>query len=173
MAQTKYSEQKKRLIAADMALLGDADLVAEKHGIKPGTLKHWVKAQWFRDLLADMNSAHTDRLIAKSHRALDTALDELDDRLHRGDLRVKLFKGEPVQYREPIAARDLSAIVNVLAARSERAAQLMQGQQTNYQLADLQTSFRQFAGSYRAKQIKDNTAIPHEPQSVQSETEPE
>ena len=166
MATTKYSDAEKARICADWALIGDDDLVSSKHGVKKATLQHWKRQAWWRDMLDTMHSQHTDRLVAKANRAMDHALDELQDRIERGDMRctLKNTKGEDgetvqevVSYREPVKARDLSAIVNVLATRSEKAAQLSTQKTTSYQLQDLRDSFRQFATSYRAKQVIDTS----------------
>ena len=172
MGSTNYSDAEKRRICAEYAVYGDPRIVADRTGIRLATLKHWIKSAWFKDLLATMHSQQTNVAIAKANRALSTALDELEDRLDRGDIHVVHDKktGEPYQYRAPIKARDLSTIVNVLATRSEKAAAIVAQQQTNYQLSDLQTSFRQFASSYREKTVKDQNTIELRPES---ESKPE
>lgn len=171
MGATNYSDSERRAICAEYAVYGDPQTVADRTGIRVGTLKQWIKQAWFKDLLSTMHSQQTQAVIAKANRALGTALDELEDRLHRGDVHVVHDKktGEPYQYRAPIKARDLGAIVNVLATRSEKAAGIIAQQNANYQLADLQDSFRQFASSYRAKQVRDQHAIEHESEQHQSE----
>ncbi len=172
MAVTKYSDEDKAKICADWALLGDDNAIADKHGVKLATLKKWKNQAWWLDLLSTMQTQHSSRLIAKATRAMDTALEELEDRLYRGDMRCMLkatknAEGETVHevisYREPVKARDLSAVINVLATRSEKAQALTANNEQQYQLSDLQHSFRQFATSYRAKQVGDRTAIEHEP----------
>lgn len=172
MGSTNYSDSEKRRICAEYAVYGDPSVVAERTGIRLATLRQWIKSAWFKDLLATMQSQQTNAVIAKANRALSTALDELEDRLDRGDIHVVHDKqtGEPYQYRAPIKARDLSTIVNVLATRSEKAASIVAQQQTNYQLSDLQTSFRQFASSYREKAVKDQNTIELRPEP-ESETE--
>ena len=167
MGSTNYSEVEKRRICAEYALYGDPHQVADRTGIKVRTLRQWLKSAWFKDMLATMQSQQTTAVIAKANRALGTALDELEDRLHLGDIHVMHDKqtGEPYQYRAPIKARDLSTIVNVLATRSEKAASIVAQQQTNYQLSDLQTSFREFAKSYREKSVKDQNTIELRPES--------
>ncbi len=162
MAVTKYSETEKARICAEVALSGDDAAVCDRFGLKPSTLRAWKSQAWWRDMTIALHERASQQLVAKANRAMNTALDELDDRLHRGDLKVAIVRGEPLEYREPVKARDLGAIVNVLATRSEKAAALAKNQETNYQLADLQSSFREFAKSYREKQIKDQHAIPHE-----------
>lgn len=169
MANTKYSDREKQEICAAWALSGDDHDIAQRFGVAVNTLKNWRKTSWWRDQLATMHSAYGSRLIAKANRTLNTALDELDDRLHRGDLKVAIVKGEPLEYRQPVPARDLSAIVNVLANRSERAAKLAAQQETNYQLSDLQGAFREFAKSYRTKSITDQTTITTEYENVKPE----
>jgi transposase-like protein len=167
MGSTNYSDAEKRRICAEYAVYGDPHIVSERTGVRLVTLKSWLRAGWFKDLLATMQSQQTNVAIAKANRALSTALDELEDRLHRGDIHVVHDKqtGQPYQYRAPIKARDLSTIVNVLATRSEKAASIVAAQQTSYQLSDLQQSFRQFATSYRAKQVQDQTAIELRPEN--------
>jgi hypothetical protein len=172
MAATKYSDEEKAKICADWALLGDDKAVSDKHGVKLGTLKKWRQQAWWLDLLQTMQSHQSARLIAKANRAMDTALDQLEDRLYRGDMRCLLkpvkdpetgeVDQQVVSYREPVKARDLSAVINVLATRSEKAQALSNQTEQQYQLSDLQASFRQFATSYRAKQVGDSTAIEHE-----------
>lgn len=159
MGQTKYTDKQKLAICADFALLGDLGAVSEKHGIARNTLRKWSCQAWFKDLQSQIQATHSQRLIAKSHRALDRALDELHDRVELGDLKTVLKGEQVVSYREPVSARTLATVVNVLAARSEKAAELTQKKADSYQLADLRESFRQFATSYRAKQIKDDGAI--------------
>jgi hypothetical protein len=151
MAVTKYSDQKKLEICADWALLGDDSAIATKHGVKIHTLKKWKQAAWWRDTLDRIHSQNNRTLIAKANRAMDTALDQLQDRVELGDLKC-LLKGETVvSYREPVKARDLATVVNVLATRSEKAAGLANQTVQTYALADLQDSFRQFAKSYRVQ----------------------
>ena len=159
MANTKYSDKEKRAIVAAWALCGDDDDISQRFGVAGSTLKAWRRQAWWRDALTQLNDAHGTRLIAKANKTMNTALDELDDRLHRGDLKVAIVRGEPLEYRQPVPARDLSAIVNVLANRSERAAKLAAQSETNYQLSDLQGAFREFAKSYRTKSITDQASI--------------
>ena len=179
MAITKYTDREKADICAAWSLLGDDDAIADRYGVKVATLKGWKKQRWWLDLLEAMHSEHSQQLVAKANRAMSTALDELEDRLHRGDVKVvlttetksidgeKVTVREPYQYREPVKARDLSSIINVLATRSEKAAQLTAQAEQHYQLSDLQSSFREFASSYRAKQVKDQTSINGQSRSVE------
>lgn len=154
MARTKYSQAEKHRICADFALLGDADAVSEKHGVKLSTLNHWRKQPWFRDLMDRLQSQNSRALVGRANNVMLAALEELEDRVRNGDVRVAMVKGEPVQYREPVKARDLSSVVNVLATRSEKAAALNVKQVENLQLADLSDMFRDFA-----KQTKEHNTI--------------
>jgi hypothetical protein len=172
MGQTKYSRNQKARICAEWALCGDDQAVADKFGVKLMTLKAWKKQAWWKDQVQSMQNATGNKLIAKGHRAMDRALDELQDRLERGDRRVVVKGDQVLEYREPVKARDLSAIVNVLAQRSEKAAELTSQAVQSYQLSDLQDSFREFAKSYRAKRVSDESTISTEYRQLPSSSEP-
>ena len=171
---TKYTNDQKLAIAAAWSLCADDAAIAQGFDVKIGTLKTWKREVWWRDALLEIQSKQSQRLIAKCHRALDTALDALQDRVEYGD-EIVLAKGKDdngdlitIGYRVPVKARDLSAIVNTLATRSEKAAGMAADIETNHQLSDLQTAFRQFSRSYRAKQVTDSKAIEHDSNGLDS-----
>jgi transposase-like protein len=149
--QYRYSDAEKARVCAEWSISGDDNAVADRFNVKLSTLRKWKQQAWWRDLLGTMQSQGHTRLIAKGAKAMDRALDELQDRLDRGDVRVKVIGEKVMEYRQPIAARDLSSIVNVLATRSEKAQALQTQEVQNYQLSDLRDSFRQFAQSYRQR----------------------
>lgn len=159
-------------ICAAWSLCADDKAIAQGYGVKLGTLKTWKREPWWTELLLTMQSNQSQRLIARANRVCEAALDQLQDRIDLGDVAVHLTKDGPVDYRVPVKARDLSAVVNVLATRSERAAAMVKQDSTSHQLEDLQTAFRQFARSYRVKQATDQQAIEHKGNGHNTDTGP-
>lgn len=149
-------------ICAAWSICADDKAICQGYGVALGTLKKWKREAWWTELLSTIQSNQSRRLVAKANRACESALAALEERVELGDVAIHMTKEGPVEYRVPVKARDLSAVVNVLATRSERAAAMVQQQNTTHELADLQGAFRQFAKSYRAKQIEDTKAIEHQ-----------
>lgn len=82
---THWSEKKKWEVVTMYARTGNQDLTCKLTGVPEPTLVHWRKADWFKDMLAEIRSQESDRNDTKMTGIIERALDAVEDRLVHGD----------------------------------------------------------------------------------------
>jgi len=87
---------------------GNLNKSAQGAGINQNTAKDWTKQQWFSDILDVVRYEHQKKLDGKITALLGKSLDELADRLDKGDVDSKT--GE----RRPVNAAQVASIIGTL-----------------------------------------------------------
>ena len=113
------------------------------------TLSKWKQADWWKELVDDIQSGENQRSDNKMTKVIDRALDILVERLEQGDYQYDQKTGKLIKV--PLKARDLERISSGLFDKR----QLIRKQPTNIKvdsvtqadrLLKLAEQFAQFAG---------------------------
>lgn len=102
-----WSDNKRIEAATIFAATGNLTQTAELTKIPLPTVRGWRKEEWFQELLREIHLENNDKIVAKLTTIVDSALDQLADRVVNGD-HVVLRDGQVV--RRPIPAKDLSLV---------------------------------------------------------------
>lgn len=106
-----FYTEKKRIEAATLyAALGSVRKVSDLIEVPQATVRSWRSQQWFRDLLDEIRAENNDAIDVKFSEIIDSALDQLKDRVVNGD-HVLTKEGDLV--RKPVGARDLSLVTAI------------------------------------------------------------
>lgn len=125
VGKTGWWSEKKRIEATTLfAATGNFSEVSRLSGVPAQTLKSWSKEDWFLRLLEDIRAENDQQIDAKFSKIVNTALDQVLDRLENGDT-VLLRDGSAV--KKPIGARDLSQITSMNVDKR----QLLRGKPTS------------------------------------------
>lgn len=117
-ARMKTDEAKVDAVKTYIALGGNLTLTAATVGISRNTLKVWKASQWWQRLTKELRSEEKIKLSAKTKAILHKAMEELADRLERGDYIYDPKKGTLV--RKPVAAKELHRISVDMIDKSDK-----------------------------------------------------
>lgn len=119
-----YPEEKRIEAVTVYAATGNFRTTSELTKVPEHTVRAWRRQEWFLSLLNEIRNENNDKIDIKFTEIMDTALDQLQDRLVNGDHKV-LKDGSVV--RVPVTARDLS----IVAAINTEKRQLLRGLPTS------------------------------------------
>lgn len=92
---------------------GDLDRVAEITEIPIKYLRLWKQEPWWIEIQKQVYVEQNEHLAAKISSTLDTALEQLVDRLEHGDIKFNRNTGEAT--RQPVEAKTLATLFNHLS----------------------------------------------------------
>lgn len=98
-------------------VLGNRALVAELTGVNYGTLRVWMKSDWWASLEAEIKSAKRIEKSSKLTKIVDKALEAVDDRITNGNVKYD-FKTKEV-FRVPVSVLEAAKVANDLMQRQE------------------------------------------------------
>lgn len=120
MPFAKRSDDDRWAFAMAYITTGSKRRAAELAGVPRETARHWTKAEWWPELLETVRERHTDHLDGRITGIIDTAYNELADRLTKGDPHV-LKDGTVI--RKPVS----SGVLSVIAATAVDKRQILRG----------------------------------------------
>lgn len=110
-------ERREAFVAAYFAG-GSQKNAAAIAGVHIDTAGKWCRSPWFEKAMRDLKRARDKGLDGRITRILDKALDQLEERIEKGDQRVVVVgRGEHAHTEVenvPVPARDLAIITGVL-----------------------------------------------------------
>ncbi len=125
--------------AHDYYMLGSLDEVASKNNVNKKDLVEAAKQNWWK---TEVNHLHREAAIRTKMQLtniLNLTLDQLEDRVRNGDVRIDM-NGEEVRY--PVSAQNLATITNVIFDKKikleDRSNGIIEGE--NKRLVDLANS---------------------------------
>ena len=144
---SKYSSEQKVAAATYYALTGNLTLAADKAQIPGDLIRQWkTRSTWFMDLVNQVYDQKMDEFNAKATAIIDDCLEELVDRVRKGE-DVVISNGKIV--KKNISARDLTFVTATLGDK----VRLNQGKATSIRktssddmLKKLKTEFTKMAG---------------------------
>ena len=160
-----WSEKKKLEAVTTYIGLGSPSLTAQQIGVPIDTLKTWMKSEWWKEKIKEIQSEDYDKLDTKISKALNKAIDSINDRIENGEFVYDPKTGKVRQI--PTRLRDLNNAFNTLLDKR----QLIRKQPTKIveqtTTADLlQDLAKKFAAFTDGKQIKDV----EKPEYIEGET---
>ena len=139
----------KKLEAVNLYLkVGNMTEVERQTGIPYKTLISWKKTRWYDEYVRSIKGERDIQLSRKVEDMLDAAMEQMSDRLKKGDTQYNPQTGEMV--RVPVKAQVINAIsANLAKQRLELANQPTEHQMhdkdaTNAKLQELASAFASF-----------------------------
>ena len=114
----KTDECKVETVKAYLALGGNLTLTAAATGISRNTLKTWKYSSWWDKLIKEFRKEERLELSVNTKKILTKSMEELADRLEKGDHVYDAKRGELV--RKPVPAKDLHRISVDMIDRKEK-----------------------------------------------------
>lgn len=93
---------------------GNYDVAAQVCGCSKRCAQEWVKAEWFKTAMRQLNREHDKGLDNKITKLLNKTLDKLVDRIDNGDEVVLLTKEGEFRTTKQLSGKDLAVITGVL-----------------------------------------------------------
>lgn len=110
---SKYTDEDRRRVAVEFALVGNMRRVSKVVGIPERTLTDWRRSEWFDELLEEVRSETDDIILANQERIIEMAHKELADRIQGGDHHLVKVGSDYEVKRVPVKAKDLAVIGGV------------------------------------------------------------
>lgn len=107
-----WSEKKKMEAVTTYIGLGSPTLTAQQIGVPFETLRSWMKTDWWKEKIREIQNEDYDKLDNKLSKALDKAIDVINDRIESGDYVVDPKTGKVRQV--PVKLRDVNIAFNTL-----------------------------------------------------------
>lgn len=82
---SKYTDEDRRIAAANYAILGSNRAVGREMNIPTTTIDGWAKTEWWAELVNQAREHEEDRFRARCHQIVDKATESILDRLENGD----------------------------------------------------------------------------------------
>lgn len=107
---TQYSDEEKIRAVVTWILTRNLNRVHRETGLKMHTLRYWkYNTKWWKECEAAIKSLRNEDLDRKLSDIIDYSLDEIFDRLEKGDEVV--YNGEV--YRKKVSAKDIMTILGI------------------------------------------------------------
>lgn len=101
---TLWQDEKRIEVATTWLATGSWSLTSAMTGVPIGTLRFWKEADWWKDLLREIQDSENIELSGKLKKIVDKSIDVTIDRLENGDHVYDAKKGKMV--RVPVKLRD-------------------------------------------------------------------
>lgn len=141
-----WSEKKKMEAVTTYIGLGSPTLTAQQIGVPFETLRSWMKTDWWKEKIHEIQNEDYDKLDNKLSKALDKAIDVINDRIESGDYVVDPKTGKVRQI--PVKLRDVNIAFNTLLDKRQlirkQPTKIVEQQSTALALQQLADSFAKF-----------------------------
>ena len=142
-----YSDAQKLKAACTFAVTGNSRRVSEIVNVPEGTIRAWKTTEWWNEIQGRIRMEHNDELDVKFTKAIDKAVEQVNDRIEHGDYIYNAREDKLV--RKPAGVRDLAVVTAQLIDKR----QLLRGEPTsrtakvseNEKLVRLAEEFKKFA----------------------------
>lgn len=136
------------------------------------TLKKWRKSEWWADKIKELQEEDYSRLDAKISKTIDKALDELIDRVEKGDSMYDPRTGKIVKV--PAKMRDVNRAFDSLLEKRQllrkQPTKIVQQESTASQLQNLAEQFAKFVtGKAKEEKLEDLHVLVDEEDVFQNE----
>ena len=152
--------QRKRLEAVTTYLAcGSPSLTATQINVPYETLQSWRKQDWWKEYTNELQNTDNDRLDSKLSKALDKAIEQINDRIENGDFVFDQKTGKVKQV--PVKLRDLNSAMNTFIDKRQllrkQPTKIIEQQTTQNQLQELAKQFAQFVTGKQTEEKEVNT----------------
>ena len=99
---------------ADYYMTRNSIKTAEKFGIGSSTIREWMnKDPEAMEIMAQLREENEEDFRVKSTYIIQHGLDQLEDRVTKGEMMVERKDGESIEYRVPMTSKALTYTVGV------------------------------------------------------------
>jgi hypothetical protein len=92
---------------------GTINKVSETTGIPKTTLRDWRHDEWWGPLADEVRAEKEQEFQAGFSRIVDAAIEQIEDRLEHGDVKLVKTKDGYTQQRVPISAKDATVVAGI------------------------------------------------------------
>lgn len=175
MSQTDrgmWADKKKYEAVAVFIATGSPTETAIQTKIPYETIKKWRKQDWWAEKVKELQDEDYSRLDAKISKTIDKALDELIDRVDKGDSMYDPRTGKIV--RVPAKMRDVNKAFDSLLEKRQllrkQPTKIVQQESTANQLQNLAEQFAKFVtGQTKTEKLEDLHVLVEEEDVFQNE----
>jgi hypothetical protein len=141
-----WAESVKLKALAFFVACGSRSMTAREFNIPVDTLNGWMKTDWWKERIRDVQNEDHDKMDVKLTKALNKALDEVMDRIENGEYVFDPKTGKTKVV--PAKLRDLNVAFNSLMDKRQlirkQPTKIVEQQTTASQLQNLADQFAQF-----------------------------
>ena len=150
-----WSEKKKVECITAYLTLGNLQQVSAMTNVPVGTLRQWKRADWWTEIVQNIQDEDSQELDAKLRKVVDKTLQVIEDRLDNGDVIYDSKVGEV--RRVPAKLRDAVSAANTLidkrhAIKKNTVQQKTDAVGVNDRLLNLAEQFAKFALGKQAEE---------------------
>ncbi len=110
---SKYGHQERIRAVAGYLIHGTINKVSETTGIPKTTLRDWRNEEWWDHLADEVRAEKEGEFQAGFSRIVDAAIEQIEDRLEHGDVKLVKTKDGYSQHRVPISAKDATMVAAI------------------------------------------------------------
>lgn len=141
-----WAEKKKIEAVNTYIATGSPTLTSEQTNIPYYTIKSWMKTDWWKEKIQEIQQQDYDKLDGKMSKALDLALENVMDRVKNGEYFYDVRTGKIK--RIPAKLRDINTTFTQLLDKRQlirkQPTKIVEQQTTAKQLTDLANKFSEF-----------------------------
>lgn len=113
-----WRSEKDRIRAATVyAVTGNANQTSEITGIPAGTIRQWKTQEWWPQILERIRQEKDDELDVQFTKVVDKTIEQINDRLDKGDYLYDSKTGEMV--RKPLGGKELGIMTSIFVDKRE------------------------------------------------------
>jgi hypothetical protein len=106
-----YNEEMRIKAACVYAITGSAAKTGEILNIKPGTVRQWKMQPWWQQVIDRIRSEKDDELDVKFTGIIDKTVEQINDRLEKGDYIYDVRTGE--LNRKPMGGKEMAVVTSI------------------------------------------------------------
>jgi hypothetical protein len=110
---SKYDNQQRIEAVVHYMVHGSLTKTAKACSIPLTTLHDWTKCEWWPLLIEQVRSEKEVEFQAGFSRIVDAAIEQIEDRLEHGDVKLVKTKDGYSQQRVPISAKDATVVAGI------------------------------------------------------------
>ena len=113
-----WRSEKDRIRAATVyAVTGSAVQTSEITGIPAGTIRQWKTHDWWPQIIDRIRQEKDDELDVKFTEIVDKTINQINDRIEKGDFVYNVKTGEIV--RKPMGGKELGVVTSIFVDKRE------------------------------------------------------
>lgn len=151
-----FSEKDRIKVATVYAITGNSRRTSEITGVPDFTIRQWKRKEWWPEIIRRVQQEKDDELDVKFTKIIDSAVEQINDRILNGDYIYDNKKGELI--RIPVKAKDAANVTATLidkrTAIRNREVQRQTQESVNEKLVMIAEKFQELIRVTQGKKAK-------------------
>lgn len=143
-----YSEEDRIKAATIYAVTGNSRRVEEITKIPSTTIRQWKMQPWWPQVIERIRQEADDELDSKFTKVIDSTIDQINDRLEKGDYIYNPRTGELV--RKPMGGKEIAVVTSIMMDKRDLIRKSVKQDRTQATIVDrlekLADEFKKFTG---------------------------